>query len=142
LYLSFLHVSDEHRAQRAIVRIKRMFFTTGFKHDLSILPPFLLRHFPTMPFAFRNQPLKGLYLTYQLITTLFIRFPLWVILSLPRLADYALQPTRSRSPLFLVLCVHGTHGASSAHSWFDFSEILLKPKTSKKAASIPNLQYY
>ena len=47
-----------------------------------------------MPYAFRNQPLKGLYLTYQLITTLFIRFPVWVLLSLPRLADYALQPTR------------------------------------------------
>ena len=47
-----------------------------------------------MPYAFRNQPLKGLYLTYQLVTTILIRFPVWVLLSLHRLANYALQPTR------------------------------------------------
>ncbi|KAF4620285.1 hypothetical protein D9613_000752 [Agrocybe pediades] len=33
-------------------------------------------------FAFRHQPLKGLYLTYQLITSVFLRFPLWVLLNL------------------------------------------------------------
>jgi len=38
----------------------------------------------TMPYTFRYQPLKGLYLTYQLIITLIIRLPLWVLLSLPR----------------------------------------------------------
>ncbi|KDR75808.1 hypothetical protein GALMADRAFT_122117 [Galerina marginata CBS 339.88] len=37
-----------------------------------------------MPYAFRHQPLKGLFLTYQLITTLFVRFPLWVLLNIPR----------------------------------------------------------
>ncbi|KAF8161172.1 Alpha/Beta hydrolase protein [Crassisporium funariophilum] len=37
-----------------------------------------------MPYAFRNQPLKGLYLTYQLLATLFVRFPLWVLLAIPR----------------------------------------------------------
>ncbi|KAF8897030.1 Alpha/Beta hydrolase protein [Gymnopilus junonius] len=37
-----------------------------------------------MPYAFRHQPLKGLYLVYQLITTLFVRFPLWVLFSIPR----------------------------------------------------------
>ena len=34
--------------------------------------------------AFRRQPLKGLYLTYQLIATLFVRVPFWVLLSIPR----------------------------------------------------------
>ncbi|KAF8960369.1 Alpha/Beta hydrolase protein [Flammula alnicola] len=37
-----------------------------------------------MPYAFRNQPLKGLYLTYQLIATLFARFPLWVLFNIPK----------------------------------------------------------
>jgi hypothetical protein len=34
--------------------------------------------------AFRRQPLKGLYLTYQLIATLLVRVPIWVLLSIPR----------------------------------------------------------
>ena len=34
--------------------------------------------------AFSRQPLKGLYLTYQLIATLFVRVPLWVLQSIPR----------------------------------------------------------
>ena len=44
-----------------------------------------------MPYAFRNQPLKGLYLTYQLLSTLLIRFPIWVLLGLPR----ALRPRKT-----------------------------------------------
>jgi hypothetical protein len=40
-----------------------------------------------------HQPLKGLYLTYQVVTTLFIRLPLWILLSLFRLDDNTLQPT-------------------------------------------------
>ncbi|KAF9484993.1 alpha/beta-hydrolase [Pholiota conissans] len=44
-----------------------------------------------MPYAFRRQPLKGLYLTCQLILTLFIRFPLWTIFNLSR----ARRPKRS-----------------------------------------------
>ncbi|KAH6913973.1 endoplasmic reticulum protein [Coprinopsis sp. MPI-PUGE-AT-0042] len=35
-----------------------------------------------MPFAFRHQPLKGLYLAYALISTLFIRVPLWFLFNL------------------------------------------------------------
>ncbi|KAF9485002.1 alpha/beta-hydrolase [Pholiota conissans] len=46
-----------------------------------------------MPYAFRRQPLKGLYLTYQLILTLFVRFPLWTIFNIPR----ALRPKRTWS---------------------------------------------
>jgi len=42
----------------------------------------------TMSYALRHQPLKGLYLTYQLLTTLLVRFPVWVLLSLPRLDDH------------------------------------------------------
>ena len=34
--------------------------------------------------AFHHQPLKGLYLTYQLIATLFVRIPYWVFSSIPR----------------------------------------------------------
>ncbi|KAF8893844.1 Alpha/Beta hydrolase protein [Infundibulicybe gibba] len=37
-----------------------------------------------MSSVFRHQPLKGLYLTYQLFSTLFVRIPLWVLLSIPR----------------------------------------------------------
>ncbi|KAM6497910.1 Alpha/Beta hydrolase fold [Amanita muscaria] len=37
-----------------------------------------------MPFAFRNQPLKGLYSTYQVLTTVFLRLPWWILCSLPR----------------------------------------------------------
>ncbi|CAA7259121.1 unnamed protein product [Cyclocybe aegerita] len=46
-----------------------------------------------MPYAFRHQPLKGLFLTYQLLTTLCIRFPLWVLLNLPQ----SWRPRRSWS---------------------------------------------
>lgn len=35
-------------------------------------------------FVFRKQPVKGLYLLYQLISTLLVRIPLWVILAIPR----------------------------------------------------------
>ena len=34
--------------------------------------------------AFRRQPLKGLYLTCQLLATLFVRVPFWILLSIPR----------------------------------------------------------
>ncbi|RXW16779.1 hypothetical protein EST38_g9085 [Candolleomyces aberdarensis] len=34
-------------------------------------------------FPFRQQPLKGLYIVYQLVSTLFIRLPFWIITSLP-----------------------------------------------------------
>jgi hypothetical protein len=44
-----------------------------------------------MPYAFRNQPLKGLYLTYQFLSTLFIRFPFWVLLGL----SSALRPRKT-----------------------------------------------
>ncbi|KAF8960370.1 Alpha/Beta hydrolase protein [Flammula alnicola] len=37
-----------------------------------------------MPYAFRNQPLKGLYLTYQLIAILFVRLPLLVLFNIPK----------------------------------------------------------
>ncbi|TFK44786.1 Alpha/Beta hydrolase protein [Crucibulum laeve] len=37
-----------------------------------------------MSYAFRHQPFKGLYLTYELLATLFIRFPLWALLAIPR----------------------------------------------------------
>ncbi|KAH7908350.1 Alpha/Beta hydrolase protein [Hygrophoropsis aurantiaca] len=32
----------------------------------------------------RNQPFRGLYLAYQLFTTTLLRYPLWVLLALPR----------------------------------------------------------
>jgi len=35
-------------------------------------------------YALRHQPAKGLYLIYQLISTLLVRIPLWVILAIPR----------------------------------------------------------
>ncbi|PPQ63471.1 hypothetical protein CVT24_005128 [Panaeolus cyanescens] len=34
-------------------------------------------------YAFRHQPWKGLYLTYQLIVSVCVRFPLWVLFNLP-----------------------------------------------------------
>ncbi|KAM6497906.1 Alpha/Beta hydrolase fold [Amanita muscaria] len=37
-----------------------------------------------MSFAFRHQPLKGLYLTYQALTLLFLRLPWWITRSLLR----------------------------------------------------------
>ena len=36
-----------------------------------------LRQFTML--AFHQQPLKGFYLTYQLIATLFVRIPYWVL---------------------------------------------------------------
>jgi hypothetical protein len=33
---------------------------------------------------FHRQPLKGLYLTYELVTTLFVRIPFWTLTSIPR----------------------------------------------------------
>ncbi|KAF8183122.1 Alpha/Beta hydrolase protein [Pholiota molesta] len=44
-----------------------------------------------MPYAFRRQPLKGLYLTYQLILSIFVRFPLWAVFNIPR----AFRPKRT-----------------------------------------------
>jgi len=35
-------------------------------------------------YAFRHQPIRGLYLTYQAFSTLFIRVPIWVIAYLPK----------------------------------------------------------
>ncbi|KAK7053375.1 hypothetical protein VNI00_004001 [Paramarasmius palmivorus] len=35
-------------------------------------------------FPYHRQPLKGLYLTYQFFSTVFIRLPVWVVLSIPR----------------------------------------------------------
>ncbi|TFK20767.1 alpha/beta-hydrolase [Coprinopsis marcescibilis] len=32
-----------------------------------------------MSFSFRQEPIKGLYLVYQLLTTLFVRLPLWAL---------------------------------------------------------------
>jgi hypothetical protein len=38
-----------------------------------------------MPFRpLRMQPFKGFYLTYQILTTLFIRVPLWIVFAIPR----------------------------------------------------------
>ncbi|KAK2462087.1 hypothetical protein APHAL10511_006550 [Amanita phalloides] len=37
-----------------------------------------------MPFTFMHQPLKGIYIVYQLLTTLLIRIPWWTLRSLPR----------------------------------------------------------
>ncbi|KII84163.1 hypothetical protein PLICRDRAFT_32564 [Plicaturopsis crispa FD-325 SS-3] len=37
-----------------------------------------------MGYGLRNQPFKGLYLTYQLFSTVFIRVPLWVAFAIPR----------------------------------------------------------
>ena len=61
-----------------------------------------------MSFRFlRIQPFKGLYLIYQVLTTLFIRVPLWILFALPRqetasLLVFFLLPTcvitRSRRP--------------------------------------------
>ncbi|KAJ8077342.1 hypothetical protein PM082_001772 [Marasmius tenuissimus] len=42
-------------------------------------------------YPFRHQPVKAIYLTYQLITTLFFRFPFWIITSIPR----SLRPRKS-----------------------------------------------
>jgi len=36
------------------------------------------------PLALHKQPFKGLYLSYQLITTIFFRVPLWILLAIPR----------------------------------------------------------
>lgn len=33
---------------------------------------------------FRRQPLKGLYLIYQLVSTLVVRLPLWIVMNIPR----------------------------------------------------------
>ncbi|GLB37506.1 putative steryl acetyl hydrolase [Lyophyllum shimeji] len=37
-----------------------------------------------MQYPFRRQPLKAAYLTYQVLTTLLLRIPLWVLLAIPR----------------------------------------------------------
>jgi len=42
-----------------------------------------------MAYPFGRQPLKGLYLFYQFITTVFIRVPLWVVLNIPRYVSYS-----------------------------------------------------
>ena len=34
--------------------------------------------------TFRTQPLKGLYILYQLLSTVFVRVPLWTLFNLPR----------------------------------------------------------
>ncbi|KAF8350264.1 Alpha/Beta hydrolase protein [Amanita rubescens] len=46
-----------------------------------------------MSFPFRNQPLKGLYIIYQVLSTFFIRIPWWALRSLPR----SWRPRRSWS---------------------------------------------
>lgn len=56
-----------------------------------------------MPFPLlRIQPFKSLYLTYQVLSTLFIRIPLWILLAIPRHAASLLcltccQPYASQS---------------------------------------------
>ncbi|KAH8828060.1 endoplasmic reticulum protein [Flagelloscypha sp. PMI_526] len=35
------------------------------------------------PYSFTKQPLKGLYLTYQIVSTVFFRLPLWTLLAIP-----------------------------------------------------------
>ncbi|KAG7098676.1 hypothetical protein E1B28_000590 [Marasmius oreades] len=35
-------------------------------------------------YPYRQQPIKGLYLTYQFFTTVFFRFPVWILSSIPR----------------------------------------------------------
>ncbi|ESK97158.1 hypothetical protein Moror_6379 [Moniliophthora roreri MCA 2997] len=42
-------------------------------------------------YPYRRQPLKGLYLTYQFFSTVFIRIPVWFVLSIPR----SLRPRKS-----------------------------------------------
>ncbi|KAF8633318.1 hypothetical protein AX17_004491 [Amanita inopinata Kibby_2008] len=37
-----------------------------------------------MLYAFRNQPLKAVYLSYQLLSTLLVRFPLWILFAIPK----------------------------------------------------------
>jgi hypothetical protein len=46
-----------------------------------------------MVHQFRRHPLKGLYLTYELITTLFFRLPSWILGNVPR----GLRPRQSWS---------------------------------------------
>ncbi|KAF9263254.1 alpha/beta-hydrolase [Marasmius fiardii PR-910] len=42
-------------------------------------------------YPYRRQPIKGLYLIYQFFTTVFIRFPVWILLAIPR----PLRPRKS-----------------------------------------------
>ncbi|PFH51558.1 hypothetical protein AMATHDRAFT_142257 [Amanita thiersii Skay4041] len=37
-----------------------------------------------MSFAYRRHPLKGLYVIYQLLTTMFVRIPWWILLTIPQ----------------------------------------------------------
>jgi hypothetical protein len=46
-----------------------------------------------MVHQFRRHPLKGLYLTFELITTLFFRLPFWILGNVPR----KLRPRQSWS---------------------------------------------
>lgn len=48
-------------------------------------------------FVFRKQPVKGLYLLYQLISTLLVRIPLWVVLAVPRQVELELVSARDQS---------------------------------------------
>ena len=38
----------------------------------------------TKLYAYRHQPIKGIYFTGQIVLTLFVRLPFWVLTSLPR----------------------------------------------------------
>ncbi|KAF9451938.1 alpha/beta-hydrolase [Macrolepiota fuliginosa MF-IS2] len=44
-----------------------------------------------MAYPYRKQPFKTLYLTYEALTTLFVRIPLWILLGFPR----SLRPRQS-----------------------------------------------
>ena len=57
--------------------------------------------------AFRRQPLKGLYLTYQLIATLFVRIPYWVLLSIPRYVSLKTHFFKLENHLTEILPDHG-----------------------------------
>ena len=49
---------------------------------------------------YTKQPLKTLFIVYQLLSTLFVRFPLWVFLGIPRQVPSA----RLRPYTFLLNC--------------------------------------
>ncbi|KII95552.1 hypothetical protein PLICRDRAFT_86909 [Plicaturopsis crispa FD-325 SS-3] len=64
-----------------------------------------------MVFEYRRQPIRGIYLAYQLVVTLLVWIPLWTLISLPR----PLRPRRSwpvRRCLMVRLLRHGVHVSS------------------------------
>ncbi len=48
-----------------------------------------------MSYSYNKQPLRGLYLIYQALSTLLIRIPLWILLAIPKLVFLGLSPALS-----------------------------------------------